>query len=61
MSKPLNLKKIVKNNPKIDIELLSEALRLSKQLQTIGSGRAPRVMVPPYARKRAAIRFASWG
>jgi hypothetical protein len=61
MRKILNLKKILRDNPQVDQQLLRASATLVSELHRFGSVKpAPRRLASPIERKRAqVVRFSS--
>lgn len=59
MGKPLNIKRILRNNPQVDRKLLLESERLSQELAKFGQAARPRRrLAAPFERKRAIVTRA---
>lgn len=55
MRKPMNLKEIVKKNPRINRVQLADSLKVSEALKREGFVRPASRLVPPFARKPATV------
>ena len=55
MARKPNIKKILKENPQVDIQKLGQGLKLSKKLRSIGIMKRGYGLALPYSRRRAHV------
>jgi hypothetical protein len=55
MPEELDLKKILKDNPQVDVRQLQEGIELAEELREAGMPARGYRLPPPFARKRAEV------